>query len=346
MGSPPRPESAEVLGESSITPATESPRKKLQVSFSPYARVLSVECRKDITSEEQNLIWWQDEDYDAFRKATSKLVKTMLNENINGWLGNKAEAPQIVLPTIPPPPLDDDSDMSSMSSPKRKVPQQYSSDVTDKDSMGPANQKNKHTKVTADEEKLWWSKYGDVACFHESRKRQSQVQKSIRSVLNEQARASGKAEDKASKIQAAYLEATVWARDWAIALAEACSEEVRSDFKCENCMAQPLASLFAMKVALSSMVDTDEVLPQNQRPNSTAAAITKICSSQIRYRQIVIRRPMKRKIGQGRKSSGSPTLVTSELVGIPKATAILNSKGAGYQTTHSPTTSMPTSLSI
>ena len=94
--------------------------KNQSPSFSPYARVLAIESQKDLSEEEKNDIWWQKSDYEEFRKATTKLVQTMMNENIHGWLGcHKGESSTsvVVVPLLPVMSND-----QQLSSPKRQMP--------------------------------------------------------------------------------------------------------------------------------------------------------------------------------------------------------------------------------
>ena len=254
-------------------------------AFSPYARVLTIESRNDLSKEDQVNIWWQDDDYEVFKKETATLVKSMLNENINGWLGMKDEtANRAVNPLLLALVRSQDN------SPKRHLPFK-ALDESDIEELGPAYQKAKLADKADVEAVSWWHRYGDLACFHEAQRRQIHAKRSIRIVLNEQRRQRMTNYHDCAKIRSSYRDANNWAVRWATALASARAEEVSRELYGRILREETIASLYAMKEALTALCDNPEGDSVQFQPQH---AITSVCSSQIRYRQIAIRRPLKR----------------------------------------------------
>jgi hypothetical protein len=284
----PHQDSAKIFGDSLCVVIEKPSRTAIKPSFSPFARVIAIESREDLSMEERISIWWQEDDYERFKTSTSKLVQTMLRESINGWLGMKDETAKARC-VPPPPPSTVAADNSLISSPKRQLAFQ-AADETDTDVLGPANQKAKLADRNGVEERSWWQRYGDLACFHESRKRQIHARNSIRIVLKEQRlqQRMTKPMD-GSKIRSSYTEATRWAIDWAIALAAARAEEVSTDFDIGRCREKTIASLYVMKEKLTAL---------SERPlTSLAPRISRVCASQIRHRQSAVRSLVTKEIG-------------------------------------------------
>lgn len=267
----------------SIFPSTYNDKvkkkKELRSSFSPYARVLAIESQKDLTEEEKNDTWWQKSDYEEFRKAASKLVKSMLNENINGWLG-LGDEPSIPFQT----PILNVTTIDKAISPKRQLPPKRLSE--EQENIHHVSQKAKLEQNDETQASTWWDRFGDVASFHESRRRQTQVKTAIRVVLDEQRRQRMFRTPDPAKLRLSYIQATTWARDWATALATANADEVSCNFFCtttsrKNAIASALCTA---KDALSAVLA--EPTPKVGSAMNRLDANT---SSQIRFRQVLSR---------------------------------------------------------
>lgn len=259
-------------------------------TFSPYARVLTIESRFDLSKEEQMNIWWQDDDYELFKKDTAEQVTSMLNENINGWLGMKDEtANNRMLRLLPLAPVDS-VDNRFKSSPKRHLPVK-ALDEANKEELGPVNQKAKLADTEDIEAITWWHRYGDLACFYEAQRRHILAKRSISIVLKEQRRQRMTKCRDSVKIRSSYLDANYWAIKWATALAAARAEEAYRESYGGRLREATMASLYEMKDAVTALVDMPEVCSLQFLPRK---AITSVCTSQVRYRQTAIRRPLKR----------------------------------------------------
>jgi len=280
---------APTMTELSSTNDLEDRRRKgLRPSFSPYARVLAIECRNELSEKERVDTWWQDDDYDAFRKATARVVKLMLNENINGWLGIQAKIENNRSIQPPPAPVVA-SDQCLMSSPKRHLPDPVDQE-SDPEVCEPASQKTKRNERNDVEASSWWLQYGDVACFHEARKRQTHAKRSIGVVLSEQRSQRMTKSHDVGRIRSSYIGSSSWASDWAMALAAAHAEEVRREVHGGSCNEETLASLHRMKENLTSLNGIAEATVLRR---SLQNHISSVCTSQIRYRYTASAGPIK-----------------------------------------------------
>jgi hypothetical protein len=278
----------------SILPSTysikETKKASLRTSFSPYARVLSIESHRDLSDDDKNQIWWQKCDYESFRRTTSIVVRAMLNENGNGWLPPKGDDDANAKNISKPPPTQRDHNVSS---PKRQLPS--NSLAEEQENLRHVNQRAKTEQKDIMQAHSWWNRFGDLACFHESRRRQTHAKNSIRVVLDEQSRQRMFNSRDPTKIRLSYIQSTAWARDWARALATATADEVNRNFNDASCKETTISSLYAMKEALTTVVGKSE--------SPDAAAMNRLdanTSSQIRFRQKVV--------GQQQQTKATPSL--------------------------------------
>jgi hypothetical protein len=294
----------------SILPSTynikEKKKKSLRSSFSPYARVLAIESHRDLSDDEKNLIWWQKCDYDTFRRTTSVVVRSMLNETTSGWLvaaaapkgGDQQDGSANTSTTVSKPPHIPRN--RNPSPPKRQLPP---------NSLAEEQENLRHVKQRAKTEPKkddvqahsWWNRFGDLACFHESRRRQTHAKSSIRVVLDEQSRQRMFNSRDPTKIRLSYSQATAWARDWARALATATADEVNRNFNDASYKEATISALYAMKEALTSVVEksaSSDTTVMNRLDANT--------SSQIRFRQ--------GSVGQQQNTKATPSLPNKQLV--------------------------------
>ncbi len=318
----------------SILPSTylekENKKKNLRSSFSPYARVLAIESQKDLSEDEKNEIWWQKSDYEDFRKATSKLVKSMLNENIHGWLGLNDDSAQ----ALHPPPLHLIS-KDKGTSPKRQLPAK--SMAEEQENLHHVSQKAKLDQCDGARVCSWWDRYGELACFHESRSRQTHIKSAIRVVLDEQRRQRMFRMPDPMKIRLSYIQATSWARDWAHALAAATAEEVSGNFSTTSDSGRAASSLFTAKEALSAVLAKTTI-----QVGTAMNRLDANTSSQVRFRQVlsrqeVMQRRLARRLASSQLSASPHDSNSSDNDQESKrAELALAKKAAGFGANNSP----------
>jgi len=327
-------------GRRSILPSTynakaEKKKKSLRSSFSPFARVLTIESHKDFTEDERQNAWWQKSDYEDFRKSTSKLVRSMLNENITGWLGFKDEA--ALIEKSKSGPLLESSKTSSLA--KRELPPMSLSEL--QENLEHVNQKAKTAQKDV-QAQSWWDRFGDLASFCESRHRQRLARDAIRIVLDEQRRQRMFQSPDPNKIRLAYMESSAWTREWSLALAAVKADEVRGNLDGKGSDTNSISALYAMKVSLSTM--TEKPTSPVGGSTTTTIRLDANTASQIRYRQIVTRKQGNQKNTVApvspTASPPSPTTSPNDSDGMNdrdrKASLALAKKAAGYGANDSP----------
>ena len=339
------------LSRRSIMPSIysdkETKRKNMKdqsPSFSPYARVLAIESQKDLSEEEKNDIWWQKSDYEEFRKATSKLVQTMTNENIHGWMGCKKEdsSLSLVVPLLPVASNDQQSPTKRQIPPKRTVDEQ--------ENHHHVSQKAKR-ETNGDEESpamRWWERFGDLACFHESRRRQTEVTNSIKAVLEEQRRQKMFQTSDPMKTRVTYIQATTWARDWALALATANAADVLQNSTNTPKDYETIASsLFEAKEALSAALSKPKTPVSTAVNRLDANTSSQILFRQVRSREEVIQRRLARRIAasQGSSTSTDSTSTDNESESSKPTELALAKKAAGFGADICPSAAMTALLS-
>lgn len=78
----------------SLFPAYEPsmPKKNVNVSFAPMARVVTVKSKNDMDLQEKGDIWFQKSDYEDFRRTGRIITKAMVEGGSEIWLANSDKA--------------------------------------------------------------------------------------------------------------------------------------------------------------------------------------------------------------------------------------------------------------
>lgn len=323
----------------SILPSTygikEKKKKSCRSSFSPYARVLAVESHRDLSEEEKSQMWWQKCDYESFRRATSLLVRAMLNNengNGNGWIPVVPKEDDSNSDNSKPPPITPNKNVAS---PKRQLPQ--SSLAEEQENIGHINQRAKTEQQSNVQAHAWWNRFGEISSFHESRRRQTHVKNSIRVVLDEQSRRRMFNTGDPMKIRLSYIQSTAWARDWAQALAKANADEVSQNFNDAAFKDSTICSLYAMKEALTAIVEKP-IIPD-------AAAMNRLdanTSSQIQFQKVALWQQTKAPPSSPGTLSRNSSSTASLVYGDAKHNDLaLAKKAAGFGANDSPNAVVP-----
>lgn len=189
------------------------------VTFSPMARVTTINARKDMTFMERSKVWWQRSDYEDFKKTGRIIAKAMLEGGSEIWLqtsdawGAKQHANKNTL--------------ISHSDEYRRALREYSGSKHELDDES-------HSAINEDK---WWCKFGHsrrglehVVTVEEGRQRQKNVNMSHNAVMDEQRRQRMTRTKDVKKLAQVYANYTHWARDLAIASGSADAHAVRSNF--------------------------------------------------------------------------------------------------------------------
>lgn len=193
-------------------------KKNLRPTFSPYARMVEVDSHKDLDEDVKRAIWWQEEDYEGFRKTARIIARAMLQGGSEIWLQGQQDSHD----NGPSARTTGDLHLSNSLADRK---------VTAETGNSKAKQDHK------DARDKWWHRFGHsrrglehIASIGEGRKRQVNVRKSIRSVLEEQGRQKMKEVTDPMMIRLAYSDATKWARELAVAAAASDADAVRMNF--------------------------------------------------------------------------------------------------------------------
>lgn len=187
----------------------EKPKRSLNVNFADMARVVSIRSAKDMTKNEKSDVWWQRNDYDAFRKTARLISKAMLQGGSEIWLASNRSWQLVGSDRVKT--LQDAYALSLRRDPCDSI------------------------ERTSDK---WWHVFGHsrrglehIASMQEGKERQANCQHAVKAVVEEQKRqfVKNKRVD-AEKLRMVSIKNTCWARDLALAAGASDADAVKQNF--------------------------------------------------------------------------------------------------------------------
>lgn len=251
---------------------TNKPKKtRLNVQFSPMARVVTVKSQKSMSPEEKSSVWWQKWDYEDFRKTGRIITRAMLEGGSEIWLASNQSWQH----------------------------QGASKQATLKNAMSLSEQSKKAVNGKSETADLirstgdkWWHKFGHsrrglehIASIKEGSERQANVRQAIRATLDEQRRQKAYMREDPEKLRMVAIHNTSWARDLALASGSSDADAVKSEFDEER----KSREFYLLKMARNNSISSrGKHVPAFMQPAISSTVAHKLdanTQAQIAYRR-------------------------------------------------------------